>query len=111
MLRRCEFALGKAIRAGQEAGEIAEKSDNRFSNPPSLESTSYKVAPTDFATAAELSGNASGIYAMSDGVTPEDFEDALTCTHPARGLAPLRLRAGPLVRVPRNQVVAARLHG
>jgi len=29
MVRRAEYALGKAIRAGQESGEVQQQGDNR----------------------------------------------------------------------------------
>lgn len=90
MVRRSEYALGKAIRAGQEAGEIRAqgKSDspgNRHtvSRNPLQPEVSRKPSPYDFATNAMLHGDgrgerSNGIYAMTDGVDEEQFEEALT---------------------------------
>jgi hypothetical protein len=78
MVRRAEFALGKAIRAGQEAGEIGSKDGgaataHRLAHQGVSDAT-VLPSPADFATKAELSGRSEGIYAMSDGVTPEEFD-------------------------------------
>lgn len=75
MVRRAEFALGKAIRAGQEAGTVATKGQRR-TGAGHVDNTT--CLPTDLATQDELSGNGAGIYHMSDNVTPEEFEVALS---------------------------------
>lgn len=77
MVRRTERALGQAIRGGQERGEIARREDNRYSLP-TADRSSYKTKPTEFASSAELAGNGAGIYAMTDDVTDEQFDEALT---------------------------------
>ncbi len=73
MVRRAEYALGKAIRKGQAEGEIATHGGGRRSTTatPSLKS------PSEFASKQELSGaghGQPGIYALAD--TPADHFDA-----------------------------------
>ena len=74
MVRRAEYALGKAIRKGQAEGTVATRG-----------SASAKTAvcslPSahDFATNAELfgdqrGGGGNGILALADSATPEEFE-------------------------------------
>lgn len=80
MVRRTERALGQAIRTGQEHGEIAVRGQGADVRPPRAHrdrSDSGISLPTAFATAAELSGNGGGIYAMTDDVTDEQFDQAL----------------------------------
>lgn len=76
MVRRSERALGVAIRKGQDAGEIAE----RFSHPGygnqhvarrPQESTG---SPDDFFSGGK---ERTQTYAMTDGVSDEQFEEAL----------------------------------
>lgn len=76
-VRRWERALGAATREGQAAGEVATQADgprNRVTPSATLPKA------TDFATHQELYGRdgKSGIYALTDNATPEQFEDALT---------------------------------
>lgn len=79
MVRRAEYALGRAIREGQEHGEIASQGDigrNRTSLSEVL------ASPTDFARPGELYGNghgnqSTGILGMADNAEPEEFEQAL----------------------------------
>lgn len=81
MVRRAERALGVAIRKGQEAGEIETpleaKSRAGNTRQHGVGYTPLKDRPTDFAKHHELSNSQGGIYDMSDGVTDEQFEDAL----------------------------------
>ena len=77
MVRRSERALGVAIRHGQEAGEIhADGRPKAWSKETGTASTSF--SPSDFAKKAELSGNGAGIYQVTDNVTDEQFDAALT---------------------------------
>lgn len=82
MVRRAEYALGKAIRKGQEEGTVATRgtiggsgsrgsSGTRSSYNPDLVSR-----PTDFASADELHGNGAGIYQLAEA-DPEQFEEAI----------------------------------
>jgi len=77
-VRRAERGLGVAIREGQARGEIQCRTDNRHTLRDG-DTTSYKPSPSDFADKSELSvsGNL-GIYAMTDGVTDEQFEEAIS---------------------------------
>lgn len=84
MVRRAEYALGKAIRAGQEAGEIRKRGEisthyDRWNGDRGETTNSTKAAATDFASASELSGpDSNGIYAMVDNAPTDDhFEEAL----------------------------------
>lgn len=77
MVRRAEYALGKAIRKGQAEGAVTVRGDNRFTVDHG-DTAIYR--PTDFATAAELAGQGGrndGIYGLSDDIAPEQFEEAL----------------------------------
>lgn len=85
MVRRAEYALGKAIRVGQDAGEIRRSGEHatqydRWSGASHDMASSTKPSPTDYAPKGELSGpNNNGIYAMVDNAPEENqFEKALT---------------------------------
>lgn len=92
MVRRSEYALGKAIRAGQEAGVVRTRGGKRGVHVPGVrgsisQTSATKVcdiaSATDFATNAMLYGDergdkTNGIYAMADGVGENEFEEALT---------------------------------
>ena len=85
MVRRAERSLGVAIREGQERGEIevpsetysyearkreAAKQDREFHEPA-------RPRVTDYAESNDLSRTRNGIYAVTDGVTDEEFDAAL----------------------------------
>lgn len=80
MVRRAEYALGKAIRKGQKDGVVSTRSDNRFTQVRDRNGESYKSSPTEFASRHELNGAyvGEGIYGMSDGATESVFNDALS---------------------------------
>lgn len=76
IVRRAERGLGLAIRKGQEEGTV----NVRGVRKDWLEARHVKTilpSPSDFATPGELSGNESGIYAMTDNVSDDDFEQAI----------------------------------
>lgn len=87
MVRRAEFALGKAIRKGQEDGSIASKAEmasyagrvsagQRLGQSQSLE---RPTKPSDFATESELMGaRGDGLYALADNADADQFETALS---------------------------------
>ena len=85
MVRRSERALGVAIREGQKAGEIRARGEGA-GRPQKIASGTEvitKPSPYDFATNAELYGDArdgrgNGIYAVTDDVSDEKFEEAIT---------------------------------
>lgn len=83
MVRRAEYALGKAIRRGQEEGTIlAPHEPGTHRNQHGLTALPHQVGKsrvTDFATPGELSGGSgrNGIYALTDGVEFETFNEAL----------------------------------
>lgn len=70
MVRRSERALGQAIRHGQEAGSLA--------TPRTARKLSISGAEID-STASFFGGGAeqSSVYAMTDGVTDEEFNIAI----------------------------------
>jgi len=84
MVRRAEHGVGVAIRKGQAAGEIRgigerTRPGNQRGFAATDDSSSCKPGPYDFAARGELHGNAgANIYAMTDGVSDEQFEEAIT---------------------------------
>jgi hypothetical protein len=83
--RRAERALGVAIREGQARGEILRRGQvgpgraNQHGTVEDHSDSRIFSRPTDFATGAELSGvgNQGGIYAMTDDVSDEQFDEAI----------------------------------
>lgn len=87
-LRCAERGLGVAIREGQARGEILRKGQKNYqggghhaagksSKPLNGE---LKPTPTDYAAPHELSGanrSGEGVYAMTDGVTDDQFAEAV----------------------------------
>ena len=68
IVRRAERRMGVLIREGQEAGDISTARSGARSAPH---------FPEEFATHSELSSSRGGIYAMTDGVSEEQFEEAV----------------------------------
>jgi hypothetical protein len=83
LVRRAERCIGLGIRQGQADGAIRDRGDNETIYNPStglrdrVVGTIPKASPTDFASHAELSNHAGGIYALTDDVTDEQFEQAV----------------------------------
>jgi len=79
MVRRSERALGQAIRGGQERGEIRASNggDTRTDLTDRVVANNL-VSVSDFANRDELHSNGAGIYHLTDDVTDDDFETALT---------------------------------
>lgn len=75
IVRRAERGIGVAIRRGQDAGEIRRQGQSRITHQPGT--NGLVASPTDYASEDELSGNGAGIYHLADGVSSEDFEEAL----------------------------------
>ena len=84
MVRRAEYMLGRAIREGQEAGEIRSHGDGA-GRPKKITAESAVIpgpaSPYDFAKHTELYGDGTqggnGVLAMADNADPEEFEEAL----------------------------------
>jgi hypothetical protein len=86
LVRRAERCIGLGIRQGQAEGSVAKP--GAIGAPPPNRSTgqvhggrrdnttSIRLV-TEFAPFSELSGNQAGIYAMTDDVTDEQFEQAI----------------------------------
>lgn len=73
MVRRAEYALGKAIRKGQAEGEVRRQGQR------DADGDKYRdlPRPTDFAPKKDLDSNGSGIYHLSDGVGAQTFDRAI----------------------------------
>lgn len=93
MVRRAEYALGKAIRRGQEEGTVRTRGEREVianQHGPSAEpvdNRNSKPSPYDFATPDELHGNGVGIYGLVDDVEPEQFEEALAAAKAEHNLS------------------------
>ena len=74
MVRRAERGMGLAIRKGQAEGTVATVGQRRTGAGGLEHSICF---PSDMATKIELSDTNAGIYAMTDGVTDEQFDAAL----------------------------------
>jgi hypothetical protein len=78
MVRRAEYALGKAIRKGQEGGTVRTK--GQYDRGKSSTEEVLPVSPYDFASNTELSGNPTkgiaGIYDLAEA-TADEFDAAL----------------------------------
>src|SRR5215469_2041773 len=78
IVRRAERGIGVAIRRGQQNGEIRRRGDHGGRAAGNGDSnTISRPGPADYATTGELRGNRAGIYHLTDGVSEEDFEEAL----------------------------------
>jgi hypothetical protein len=78
MVRRSERALGVAIRHGQETGGVAKSGDIGGIPPGATARSSNRddlARPSDFFNHAQERADT---YAMTDGVTDEQFESAIT---------------------------------
>lgn len=72
MVRRAEYALGKAIRKGQAEGTVRTTADGAAIRDLGTEVT--KISPKPLVGHGK---NAVEVYSLSDGVGPETFDDAL----------------------------------
>jgi len=88
MVRRAERGIGVAIRNGQKAGEIASRDSGDFGPKADYQrdgemvhvdrdAPGTPISPKDFASKSELSSTHGGIYDMTDGVSDEQFEEAV----------------------------------
>jgi hypothetical protein len=83
IVRRAERGIGLAIRRGQQDGTIRRRGGhggNQHRRAEAAETTASDFCaakPSDYASAAELTGNGAGIYHLTDGVADTDFEAAL----------------------------------
>lgn len=112
MVRRAERGIGLAIRNGQDAGGIATREemrsyagrasaasrnlhqqDNRepFNQKEEQKTCGFllprKPVPSDFATQSELTNSDAGIYHLTDYVSDEEFEEAVTEARGERNLS------------------------
>lgn len=70
MVRRSERALGQAIRAGQERGEIGDRSTGGKVRQQVATANSLPSPESFYSHSHERMDS----YAMTDGVTDEEFE-------------------------------------
>lgn len=75
MVRRAEYALGKAVRKGQAEGEVGSRADAGWTarNLQSQGQT-LKTSTEEIFTSSQ---QRTEIYALSDNATPDQFEAAL----------------------------------
>jgi hypothetical protein len=80
---RADYALGKAIRDGQQPGEnhtVATRGEVVKSQENKTRPGQVLSSVNKFATNGELYGHSSrpGILALADNASPDEFESALT---------------------------------
>lgn len=84
MLRRAERGIGQAVRNGQEAGTISTPGGLGPVHTPGVRGSSPRSnqdrgdsppSPKGFVGSGQVGHE---VYSMTDGVTDEDFEDAIT---------------------------------
>lgn len=81
MVRRAERGVGTAIRRGQDEGSVYGEHSPRPLGGRVHQAEPTPASPYDFAKRSELSGSrpdAPGIYDLTDNVSDEQFEQALT---------------------------------
>lgn len=81
MVRRAERGIGVAIRNGQEAGTFRTQTDNLRKD--SAFSPREKACPSDFFPGG---GTQAETYAMTDGVSDSQFEEALDAAREEKNL-------------------------
>jgi hypothetical protein len=89
IVRRAERGIGVAIRRGQAAGQIRRRGDHGGARMAGngADKTISKPGPSDFASPVELRGNGAGIYHLTDGVSDEDFEEAVAAAKAEQDLS------------------------
>ena len=115
IVRRAERGIGVAIRRGQAAGPIRRRGDHGSARMAGNGdgNTISKPGPGDFASAVELRGNGAGIYHLTDGVSDEDFEQAVAAAKAEQDLSranivrKIRQRRSPAPPGPGGQAPAA----
>ena len=115
IVRRAERGIGVAIRRGQAAGQIRRRGDHGSARMAGNGdgNTISKPGPGDFASAVELRGNGAGIYHLTDGVSDEDFEQAVAAAKAEQDLSranivrKIRQRRSPAPPGPGGQAPAA----
>lgn len=115
IVRRAERGIGVSIRRGQAAGQIRWRGDHGGARMAGngAGNTISRPGPGDFASPVELCGNGAGIYHLTDGVSDEDFEEAVTAAKAEQDLSranivrKIRQRRSPAPPGPGGQVPAA----
>ena len=83
------YALGQAIRGGQERGE--SRAQGAGSKDSQLPVDNRKLSPYEFATPDELTRNGAGIHLLTDDVSDADFEVALDQAQDEQNVSRARL--------------------
>lgn len=102
IVRRAERGLGVCIRRGQAEGTVAKKGDhkgNQHTGGRSVDDTSSKVTPSEYVTGYERVE----VYAMTDDVTDEQFEEAIAEARAEKNLA----RANVVRKVAKRKIIEA----
>lgn len=89
IVRRAERGIGVAIRAGQERGEIRSLSDTRTPGRDNRVAISDSVSvprAVDLVSRHDLM-NTNGIYAITDGITDEQFDEAIAVARSEKNLS------------------------
>jgi hypothetical protein len=87
IVRRAERGIGLAIRRGQQNRQIRRRGDRVGGNGDDNTIFPAKTGPADYASTGELRGNSAGIYHLTDGVSEDDFEEALATAKAERDLS------------------------
>jgi hypothetical protein len=115
IVRRAERGIGVAIRRGQAAGQIRRRGEHGGARTAAngADNTISKPGPGDFASPVELRGNGAGIYHLTDGISDEDFEEAVVAARAEQDLSranvvrKIRQRRSPAPPGPGGQVPGA----
>ena len=111
MVRRAEYALGKAIRKGQEEGTVRRSGDDTRTDLVSRNNYVAKSSPYDFASKQEMHGNGGGIYDLG-AAGSDEFEEALIQARDEGNLTrknvvrKIKAKSEPQGRADRAEIVA-----
>lgn len=86
MVRRAEHGIGEATRNGQDSGEIRKPGEGA-GRPPKSHLTQSRFPQGSPAKYFHSSQQRSDIYAMTDGVTAQEFEAAIADARGERNLS------------------------
>ena len=93
---RADYALGKAIRDGQENGKIYKQGGNEGNQYASGDILNKKVSKVRVGELVHVGDESTALKRLTENVSPAEFETALTEAKAEGNLSrfPLSLRAG-----------------